>query len=148
MLNHRRAAGRRRSAATLVETGICLGACLLFLLAIYEYGRFVMTEQLLANAAREGARQAVVSTNTMTTAQIQATVTNALGGQQLQGLNIQVCKADPSTGTNLGDWTTAAFGDGIAVQVTANYQPILPTFGFLPNPVSVGATALMRCEAN
>jgi Flp pilus assembly protein TadG len=148
MMRNRPTSCRIRKAATLVETAICIFACILFLLAIFEYGRFVMTEQLLANAAREGARQAVVSTNSATTATIQNTVTTYLGGQQLQNLNIQVYKADPSTGANLGDWTTAGFGQGIAVQATANYTPILPTFGFLPNPVSVQATALMRSEAN
>ena len=35
----------RRPAATLVETAVVIGACLIFMLAIFEYGRFVMIRQ-------------------------------------------------------------------------------------------------------
>jgi Flp pilus assembly protein TadG len=138
----------RRRGVTLVEMAIVVGVCLILLLAIFEYGRFIMVKQLVENAAREGARQAVVSTNTLTTQDIQNTVTNYLVGQPLQNLNIQVYKADPTTGANLGTWNSAAFGDGIAVQVTGGYKPILPTFGFLPATVTVQAESLMRSEAN
>jgi Flp pilus assembly protein TadG len=127
---------------------IVIGACLLFLLAIFEYGRFVMIKQLAENAAREGARQAVANSGSQTTAQIQATVQNALVGQTLQNLDVDVYLTDPSTGANLGDWTTADFGQAIAVQLTATYYPILPTFGFLRNGVNIKATCVMRSEAN
>jgi Flp pilus assembly protein TadG len=137
---------RRRRGVTLVEMAIVVGVCLLLLLAIFEYGRFVMVKQLVENATREGARQAIVSTNTLTTQDIQNTVTYYLVGQPVQSLNIQVYKADPSTGANLGAWNSAQFGDGIAVQVTASYKPMLPTFGFLPATVSINAESLMRSE--
>jgi Flp pilus assembly protein TadG len=143
---NRRPRGRR--GVTLVETGIVIGVCLIFMLAIFEYGRFVMVKQLVENAAREGTRQAIVNPGSGTTAAIQATVTNYLAGQPLQGLSIQVYKADPATGANLGDWRTAKFGEGIAVQVSGGYTPMLPTFGFLPATVNLRATSLMRSEAN
>jgi Flp pilus assembly protein TadG len=140
--------GLRRRGVTAVETAIVIGVCLLLLLAIFEYGRFIMIKQLVENAAREGARRATVSTASATTQDIQNTVTHYLVGQPVQNLNIQVYKADPTSGANLGSWTSAQFGDGIAVQVTGGYQPMLPTFGFLPSTVSIQATALMRSEAN
>ena len=132
----------------MVETAIVIGVCLMFLLAIFEYGRFVMIKQLVENSAREGARQAVASPGSVTTAQVQTTVQNALAGQTLQNLNIQVYLADTSTGASLGDWTTASFGQGIAVKVTATFYPMLPTLGFLPNGVNLKATCIMRSEAN
>jgi Flp pilus assembly protein TadG len=145
---HRTRGPSRRPAATLVETAVVIGALLLMLLAIYEYGRFVMIKQLVANATREGARQAIVTTTSGTTSAVQGTVTNYLAGQPLQNLTINVYAVDPSTGNNLGSWNSATFGNAIAVQVTANYQPMLPTFGFLPNPVNLKSTAIMRSEAN
>lgn len=152
---------RRRDATTLVETAIVIGVCLLFLFGILEYGRFLMLQHLITNAAREGARQAIASTNTATpttTTDIQNTVTTKLAGQYLQNVTISVYKADPSSGASQGLWTDAAFGDGIAVQVTGDYQPMLPTVvvqkalavfsGFQTQTISLKAVALMRCEAN
>src|SRR5207249_4852090 len=79
-----------RRGATLVETAIVISACLVLLFAVFEYGRFVMLKQLLENAAREGARQAVTGTSTLTTSDIQATVTQYLAGQPLANVTTQV----------------------------------------------------------
>lgn len=137
----------RRRAATLVEMGIVLSICLLFLFGIYEYGRLVMVHQLMQNAAREGARQAVTGTATLATSDIQNTVTNYLAGVPVQNLHVTVYKVDPATGTSLGAWTSAQFGDGIAVQVTLDYQPVLaPVLG--SHSFSLSATSVMRSEAN
>jgi Flp pilus assembly protein TadG len=138
----------RRPGATLVETAVVIGACLIFMLAIFEYGRFVMIRQLAENAAREGARQAIISTSSATTTDIQNNVTQRLAGQPLQGLNIQVYKADPTSGANIGSWNSAQFGEAIAVQVNGSYQPMLPTFGFLPSTVNIQTRAIMLSEAN
>ena len=103
----------------------------------------------------------MASTNTATpttTADIQNTVTTALAGQYLQNVSITVYKADPTTGASQGLWTDTAFGDGIAVKVTGDYQPMLPTLvlqkglavfsGFQTQTITVKATALMRSEGN
>jgi Flp pilus assembly protein TadG len=139
---------QRRSGAVLVETALVIGVCLLFMFAIFEYGRYVMIRQIVENAAREGARQAVVTTSSATTANIQATVQQYLAGQNLSGLSIQVYQADPATGANIGPWTSAQWGQGIAVEVSGNYKSMLPSFGFLPNTVPVHVKAIMRSEAN
>jgi Flp pilus assembly protein TadG len=139
---------RIRSGATLVETAVVIGIALIFMFAIFEYGRYVMFRQILENAAREGARQAVVNTSTQTTADIQATVTRYLSGQTLTGLSIQVYKADINTGANLGPWTSAAFGEGVCVEVSGTYKAMLPSFGFLPTTSTMRAKAIMRSEAN
>src|SRR5262245_22303160 len=97
----------RRPGVTLVETAFVLSIFLLVILGICEYGRFLMTLELLKHAAREGARYASVHTNDATTADVQNRVDQALGGQggQLQGYDkrtsIQVFKGDPATGANL-----------------------------------------------
>jgi Flp pilus assembly protein TadG len=137
-----------RSGAAAVETAVVLTVFLMILLAIVEYGRFTMIRQLLDNAAREGARQAVSGTSTLTTADIQAIVTNYLAGQGLQGLTISVYQADPATGALTGAWTDAAFGAGIAVQASGTYTTMLPNLGFLPSSFTLTTTVIMRSEAN
>ena len=44
----------------MVETAVVIGLFMLFLFSIFEYGRLVMLENLIINAAREGCRYAVV----------------------------------------------------------------------------------------
>ena len=138
----------RRAGATLVETGVVIGICLIFMFAIFEYGRYVMVRQIMENAAREGARQAVVNQTTTTTANIQDTVQHYMAGQNLNNLSIQVYEADPVTGANIGSWTSTQWGQAIAVDVSGNYQSMLPSFGFLPNTVPVHVKSIMRSEAN
>ena len=73
----------------------------------------MMVRQVINNAAREGARYATVSTATVDTAAVQTVVQNFLAGQlSSSGTTIQVYLADPATGSNLGDWTTAQLGAG------------------------------------
>lgn len=148
---HRIACSRRRRGAAAVEAALTIGACLIFMFAIFEYGRFVMMRHLLDNAAREGARVAVISPGWVppetATAGVESTIATYLAGQPFEALAIQLYKCDDA-GTNIGAWTDAPFGNNIAVDVSANYRPILPTFGFLPDPVTLRAKVVMRSEAN
>jgi Flp pilus assembly protein TadG len=118
-----------------------------------------MVRQLAQNAVRDGARTAVTGTTTQTTSAIQSQVLADLAGQPLlngsgqalQTSDIQVYRADPTTGNqNATDstWTDAGFGDAIAVKISGTYKPILPTFGFLPASVPITVEAMMLCEAN
>jgi Flp pilus assembly protein TadG len=147
MLRHmtRKKPGRRGAVA--FETAMVLSVCFAFSFGIFEYGRFYMMRQLMENAAREGARQASVNTNSLVTSDIQNTVTKYLAGQQLNNLAIQAYQADTS-GNNIGLWTDTTFGTGIAVQVDADYPPMLPNFGILPHLIHITVKANMRSEAN
>ena len=141
-----------RRGQTVIETAIVLNVLLLVILGVFEYGRLLMIKQLMDNAAREGARMAVVSTQSgtpLTTQQSQATVTNDLAGQQVNNLVIQVFEADPNTDANIGAWTAATYGKDIAVTVDADYSPMIPTtLGIVPNPLHLSARSVMRSEAN
>lgn len=120
---------------------------ILFTFGIMEFGHFVMTKQLMDNAVREGARLAATGTTTVTTSQIQALVTQDLVNQAPSNLNIQVYKADPTTGTNIGDWTTAGLGDAIAVTITGRYQPMVALAHLLPVAVPVSSKAIIYSES-
>jgi Flp pilus assembly protein TadG len=148
--------GGRRPASAAVEFAFMAPVFFLMLLGIFEYGRFLFTAQLMDNAAREGARYAVVNTTTVSTNDIKTYVDGYMAGQGANELlnydpitNITVFKADSSTGQNTGlSWQGAAWGDGIGVTVSGTYQPITPGLFFLTGTVSVQASCVMTCEAN
>jgi Flp pilus assembly protein TadG len=164
----------KRSGTYAVEFSLVFPVLIIFMFAIFEYGRFLMVRQLIDNAAREGARLAATrsdftynsSTQTyvaqsLQTSDIQNTVVYFLANQPLEnGSNqpltasdIQVYRADPTTGlamtdTKGSDWTKCSFGESIAVAINCRYQPMLPSFGYVTNPDPVTFICLMRSEAN
>jgi Flp pilus assembly protein TadG len=88
-----RPAARRvpaRRGAALVETALVLPVLLLFLFAVFEYGRFLLVLQTTNNAARDAARYAVVNGNcppdrvAETRAAILGYATARMGGTQNQ----------------------------------------------------------------
>jgi Flp pilus assembly protein TadG len=65
-----------RNGAAAVELAVLMPPILILLMGIWEVGRMVEIQQILANAAREGARQA--ATGQLTNAQVQTVVQNYL----------------------------------------------------------------------
>jgi Flp pilus assembly protein TadG len=142
----------RRGAAVL-ETAIVLFLSIIVIFGIFEFARIVMILNVINNAAREGARTAVAGTNILTTQDIQACVTRRLEPQRLlsrklEGTSIQVYKADPATGANIGTWTDAKEGECIAVEIGVNYKPVVPKFTLVANPKRLTAKVVMYSEAN
>lgn len=66
--------GRHDRGAAIVETAITLPLLLLAAVAIFEFGHAFQTWQILTNAAREGARVAIIagSTDNTVTSRVQA----------------------------------------------------------------------------
>jgi hypothetical protein len=145
----------RRPAATLVETAMVIVIAILIMFGIFEYGRFVMTKQLLENATREGARYAVAHTNDATTAQVQdaADAKLSVGRQQLvgyvKGTSILVYAGDAS-GTQITgkSWNDAGFGENVVVEISGTYKPSLPNLLFMKSSFTIKAKAVMASEAN
>jgi Flp pilus assembly protein TadG len=148
-----------RRGATVVETAVVLLIALTLTFAIFEYGRYFMLSQLVNNAAREGARQAVANTNTQNTAMIQNTVVQYLASQNFKdssgnafsASDVLVYQVNPATGVKTSpdsNWYDAAFGSSIMVQVNAKFTSMFPTFGFLPKTINLQGTAVMSSEAN
>jgi Flp pilus assembly protein TadG len=147
---------KRRRGGAVVEAAMVLPIVLLFLLGILEYGRYVMTRQVLTNAAREGAHYALAHTEPVT---IQGTtygnansdVTNIVdqfsAGQRLASQQIQVYKSDVN-GNNLGAWTDAAAGELICVRISGTYNFVIPQLLYLPSSVPLVAQSVMRSEGN
>ncbi len=154
-------ARRRRSGTTLVETALVLSILLLFLFGIFEYSRFLLVNQLLANAARDGARYAAVNVDKSGTF-----LTVAEGGrmciqdyviQESKGANNWVenftitvwpCDNSDTNGAfanpptikpkaTYASWNEASFTDRLAVRITAKYRPVLPAV-WLPSSTGSG----------
>lgn len=156
MKRRRAARTRRRKGGAIVETALVLPLMLLFLFGIMEYGRYVLSVQVVTNAAREGCRYAVTHTQPVTlggttTGNATSDVTNAVSkfliGQQLSGQNIQVFQSD-SQGNNLGVWTGAQPGQYICVQVTGSFQITVPKLLQFPSSIAVQGQSVMLCEGN
>lgn len=146
----------RRRAASLVEFAFVVPIMFLLLMGVFEYARFLFTMQLVNNAAREGARYAVVNTTTETTAGVQTYVDKYLAGQggtQFVGYtpssNITVYLADPTTGQNTGlTWQNTSWGNAVGVSVTGTYQPIVPGLLSMTGSMTLTGTCVMTVEAN
>jgi Flp pilus assembly protein TadG len=153
---------RRRPGAAAVEFAVVATVFFMFLFGIIEFGQLIMVKNLMDNAAREGARLAVVNTNqgSALTGMVQTEVVNRLGGMTGRfvgfnpAVNIVVSTTD-SAGNPLYDSSgvpltpqAAGFGQYIQVTITAQYQPVLPTLLNLGNAITLTGVARMNSESN
>lgn len=88
-----------------------------------EYGRMVMVQQVVSNASREGARQAVLDDTT--TAEVSATVNRYLMTGSIRGATVTVAPNPP---------TDAEFGDPVTVTVSIPFSQV----NWLPSPMYLG----------
>jgi Flp pilus assembly protein TadG len=141
---------RLRRGATTVETAAVAAVFLLFLFGILEYCRFIYVQQVVNNAAREGARYAIVNTtDSSLITDTQARVQSYMGGldKTLQNYSCQVYAAD-SNGNNIGSPLNVPFGQYICVQIQLTYSPIVPSLLFLNNSMTISSKCCMGSEAN
>src|SRR5262249_39473590 len=141
-----------RRGLAIVETAAIASIAFLLIFGVFEYGRFMMVASALENAAREGARYAVLQNSvTQDTATGEAAVVkrakHRLGPVQapLSGLTVVATRLDPATGNDSGHWDGARFPEPVSVRVTATYNPV--TF-VLTSSVPLKAQATMGSEAN
>ena len=99
---------RNQRGAALLETAITLPLILLVSVAIFEFGRAYQTWQVLTNAAREGARVAVI--NGTPAEDIKAAVKKYA---EIGGLTVTDAQISLNQGVALGTWTGS--------QVTISY---------------------------
>ena len=135
---------RNQRGAALIETAITIPLVLLVSVAIFEFGRAYQTWQVLTNAAREGARIAVLEA--YTDAQVTSTVRNYLTGGQL-----------PGAGTaSINIVRNVPFGSSTASRVTVNYPfqfmvlngvaRLVRNGSTAGTPLTMQSSALMRNE--
>jgi len=130
---------RNQRGAALLETAVTLPLVLLVSVSIFEFGRAYQTWQVLTNAAREGARLAVLEGQT--DAQVTSTVRNYLTGGRLTNAasaSILVVRNVP-------------FGTTTASRITVNYpfqfMVLSPVARLVRGNSTVGAPLTMQSSA-
>ena len=139
---------KRERGAALLETALALPMVLLVAVGIFEFGRAYQTWQVLTNAAREGARVAVLpgANDGIVTARA---ISYMQAGQLREAANATIA-VNPVM-LDLGGGATAA-----ASSVTVNYpfafivlQPVANLIAGdsnLGEPITMSATSVMRIE--
>jgi Flp pilus assembly protein TadG len=130
---------KRRRGAAAVEFAIVAPIFFMLFCGMIEFGRAIMVEQIITNAAREGARVAVLdgASTTSVTTQVTNYLTSANLGNA--GATVSVSVAAPgSTTFTVADPSTAVYGGSIQVTVSVNYGSIswIPSSMF----ISAGST--------
>lgn len=143
---------RVRSArgTSLLETALTLPLLLLVAVGIFEFGRAYQTWQVLTNAAREGARVAVLPNEDPSA--VQARVLAYMQSGQLPNAGQATITVNRNATISIGAAQTAA-----ASLVTVNYpfqfmvfQPVaqlVASGSTLGTPITLTASAEMRNEA-
>ena len=138
----RRLAGDRGTA--LIETALTLPLLLLVSVGIFEFGRAYQTLQVLTNAAREGARVAVMPSSDPGAAE--ARVRQYMQSGQLPNEATATVVVDPTAVVNIGGAGTAT-----ATIVTVNYPfPFIvlqPVARLLVNGSTLGAAVTLTASA-
>jgi Flp pilus assembly protein TadG len=138
-----------RRGTTIVEMTVVVTIFTMMMFGILEYCLIVYASNLIDNAAREGARYAVVNASDATLiSDTQTYVKSLMGGldKNLSGYACNVYLAD-TNGNNIGAPTGAKFGQYICVDVSANYVPITPGLIYL-NKFTIRSKSSMISEAN
>jgi Flp pilus assembly protein TadG len=104
-----------------------------------EIGRMIMVQQIITNASREGARIAVLDSQTPTANLVRDTVNNYLTNSGISGATILLNPSEP---------TSAGYGQPVTVTVQIPFRLVswLPTTIFVGADRQLSASTVMRRE--
>jgi Flp pilus assembly protein TadG len=128
----------RRTGAAAVELAMVLPLILTLLLGIWEVGRMIEVQQILSNAAREGARQA--STGQFTNQQVEQVVVQYLKNAGIPAANLNVTgNPGPQMVTDVthpgSDASQAVYLDQLQVTVQIPFNDVhWSVLGLITNP--------------
>ncbi len=145
----RRARRQPRRGQALVEFALIFPVAILMLLAVFDIGRAVFMYNSLTNAAREGARLAVVNQDKSLIGEriqdqaVAAGISNLGDLDDLVSFYRQLPNDDPTTNSVC---TTMAVGCIAVVQARADWTAITPVIGQLMGPISLEARSELAVE--
>ena len=113
---------KQRKGTAAVELAVCLPFLLVLIMGIWEVGRMVQVQQLVANAAREGGRQA--ASGQTSAASLKQYVVNYLNMNGLTGVDLTMVTLTNMTDATRSDPTTATQLDQFDLTVTIPYSAI------------------------
>lgn len=138
---------RTGSGQALVEFAIVLPILMLLVFALFDAGRAVVFYSELTNAARVGARVAMVNqSNDPTCSSLSDRTFKCAASKQTTGMNIA-----PSAIPNLvvtGSDCGVAGNCAATVSLSYSYNAVTPVIGQLLGPISLTANATMPIERN
>ena len=130
---------------------------LLFIMGLFEYGRYYLMIHICENAVSAGAAYAckhtspiVISgvTSSSGTSDVQNVVNSCLGSQQLANWSVNVYWSDSSGSSNLGSFTSAGAGQYICVSASGTYTFVPAAMLGLPTTKTETFKTVRRSEAN
>jgi Flp pilus assembly protein TadG len=134
----------------MLETALILPIILLVSVGIFEFGRAYQMEQVLTNAAREGARVAV--TPNATTSMVQSRVTAYLVSGQVPNPDSASIVVTQNVSISLGGTATAT-GTRVTVNYPFSFMVLNPVARLVVKnsttgaaPITMSASAEMRNE--
>ena len=136
---------RNRQGAAAVEFAIVAPLFFLMVFGLIEFGRAVMVQQVIVNAAREGARVAVLDSPTPTHNTVVSKVQTYL---QTGGIPAAAATAAGVVTITPNEPTTAGYGQPVTVTVQIPFSSVswLPTPMFLGASTKLTASTVMRRE--
>ena len=129
---------RNRRGAAVVEFAVVAPVFILLIFGMIEFGRAIMVQQILTNAAREGARVAILDSATPTASTVTSKVTTYLQNSGITGATVTINPSEP---------TTATYGQPVTVTVTIPFTSVTwtPSPWFLKSK-TLTARSVMRRE--
>lgn len=127
---------KSRSGAAIVEFAIVCPILFLIVFGMVDVGRGLMVQNLLTNAARDGARTAAL--DGATASDVEAAVAQYLSSMSVDGASVTVTPNPLST---------AGLGDPVSVTVTVPFNSVswLPSSMYFAG-VNLESTVVMRRE--
>lgn len=138
----------RRRGQALAEFALILPIALIILLAVFDLGRAVFLYNGLTNAAREGARLAIVNQDTSLVGQrVQATTfggsVSNLGGSDLVRYRMSSPNGDPLLNATCSPITVGCMA---VVTPRSNWSLIIPIFSSIIGPINFQARSELPIE--
>lgn len=128
--------GLRRAGAAAVEFAVVAPVFFLVVLGIIEFGRMVMVQQVITNAAREGARIAVL--DSATSGRVTTRVNSYLSAANLPNATVILTPSNPSS---------AGFDEPVTVEIQMPYSAVSPlTRPFMTSGMVLSSRSVMRRE--
>ena len=134
----------------MIETALVLPILLLISVGIFEFGRAYQTYQVLTNAAREGARLAILPDST--TADVQSRVAAYMQAGALDNYNSATISVNQSATMSIGAATASA--SVVTVNYPFSFMVLNPIARLVVSgsalgnaPLTLAASAEMRNEA-
>ena len=137
--------GRRRSGgAAIIEMVVSLLVLFYLVMGGVEFGWYMYAKHVVQSAARDGARQAIVSSSTHSAATSAITYTMTNASMQSSGYTYNFKNA--ATNATITDVSTVTRGTGIKVTVSVNFGAFnVRPLGVIPaNKAIVGVTTLIK----